>query len=187
MQGLVTVRACPDPRSQYTEMAQEMKTLLSRGAAPGSIAVLIRNTMHIGLLLDVLQQNRIPVGQVAAATLRGAVPGNPHTDAGRASVRFSAKNGKSEDPSSEALKNGISVMTMHAAKGLEFDHVFLPDLNEGILPGSRARKPSEIEEERRIFYVAMTRASRTLFLSYCETRRRRKTAPSRFLEDLLQK
>ena len=156
--GTVMVRAYPDPRSQYTEMAQRIRSLLDGGAAPGSIAVLVRNTIHLQLLLDVLDQNQVPVGPVAAS-----VRGKP-----------------------KKKQNGIFVMTIHAAKGLEFDHVFLPDLNEGILPGSRARKPSEIEEERRIFYVAMTRASHTLFLSYCETRRQRKTAPSRFLEDLLQ-
>ncbi|MBR0172822.1 MAG: ATP-dependent helicase [Lachnospiraceae bacterium] len=63
-------------------------------------------------------------------------------------------------------KNGVRLLTMHAAKGLEFDTVFLPSLNEGVIPSVRAGTRDEIEEERRLLYVAMTRARRRLYLSY---------------------
>lgn len=60
----------------------------------------------------------------------------------------------------------IPILTMHAAKGLEFDTVFLPDLNEGIIPSRKSTSPEAIEEERRLLYVAMTRAKRRLELLY---------------------
>ena len=60
----------------------------------------------------------------------------------------------------------IPILTMHAAKGLEFDTVFLPDLNEGMLPSRKSTSPEAIEEERRLLYVAMTRAKKRLELLY---------------------
>ncbi len=75
----------------------------------------------------------------------------------------------------------VAVMTMHASKGLEFDTVFLPDLNEGILPGRRSIADSDIEEERRLFYVAMTRARERLCLSYVTGSGESRERPSRFL------
>ncbi|MCM1174026.1 MAG: ATP-dependent helicase [Blautia sp.] len=79
---------------------------------------------------------------------------------------------------------GIRLMTMHAAKGLEFSTVYLPDVNEGKLPSRQAVAPDEIEEERRMFYVAMTRAKKTLYLFYCE-QENGKDRPSRFLDPIL--
>ena len=75
-------------------------------------------------------------------------------------------------------------MTMHASKGLEFDTVFLPDLNEGILPGRRAVTDADIEEERRLFYVAMTRAKKRLVLLYLTGTKENPRVPSRFLAPL---
>ncbi len=60
----------------------------------------------------------------------------------------------------------IPILTMHAAKGLEFDTVFLPDLNEGMIPSRKSTSPEAIEEERRLLYVAMTRAKKRLELLY---------------------
>ena len=75
----------------------------------------------------------------------------------------------------------VRIMTMHASKGLEFDTVFLPDLNEGILPGRRSAGDQDIEEERRLFYVAMTRARKELFLSYTAGSTGSRERPSRQL------
>ena len=63
-------------------------------------------------------------------------------------------------------KEGVNLMTMHAAKGLEFDTVFVIEANEGSCPYKKATADEEIEEERRLFYVAMTRAKRKLVISY---------------------
>jgi len=65
----------------------------------------------------------------------------------------------------------VTLMTIHAAKGLEFDYVFIAGLEEGMFPHSRSYlDPKELEEERRLAYVALTRAKLQLYLSYAETR-----------------
>ena len=79
-------------------------------------------------------------------------------------------------------------MTMHSSKGLEYDTVIILDINEGNIPKMRQgikldRK--ELEEERRIFYVAMTRAKKALILSYVTGTKDRPKLPSCFIEPLL--
>ncbi len=85
----------------------------------------------------------------------------------------------------------VSLMTLHSAKGLEFDAVFLAGLEEGLLPHSRSfDTPAELEEERRLFYVGMTRAKKVLVLSRAVYRRSygeerlRASMPSRFLAEI---
>lgn len=68
----------------------------------------------------------------------------------------------------ETLKNkdGIMLSTMHGSKGLEWKHVFIIDCVEGVCPSPKAETAEELEEERRLFYVAMTRAKEHLYLCY---------------------
>lgn len=80
----------------------------------------------------------------------------------------------------------LQILTMHGAKGLEFERVYLPDINEGVLPHPKAVSPEQIEEERRIFYVGMTRAKKKLALSYCTGTKEAPKKPSRFLAPLLK-
>lgn len=80
-------------------------------------------------------------------------------------------------------QNGIQLMTIHASKGLEFRKVFLPECNEGKMPSEQSKTQAQIEEERRMFYVAMTRAKQGLFLFFY-TEKNGKGAPSRFLNPL---
>jgi len=81
-------------------------------------------------------------------------------------------------------------MTIHAAKGLEFDTVFITGLEEGLFPYERmgADGTEDEEEERRLFYVALTRAAHKLFLSYATTRtvfgKTKVNSPSSFLLDI---
>ena len=100
-----------------------------------------------------------------------------------------------EDDSFE--QPSIKLMTLHSAKGLEFPHVYLVGLEEGLLPHKRSitdeleSNPSAIEEERRLAYVGITRAKDVLTISYAETRmkwgKRYKTKPSRFLKEMQRK
>ncbi|MBQ9512878.1 MAG: ATP-dependent helicase [Lachnospiraceae bacterium] len=76
------------------------------------------------------------------------------------------------------------VLTMHGAKGLEFDSVFLPCLNEGVIPAKRATKGEDLEEERRLLYVGVTRARMQVFLSCVYGAKDNKERPSRFLKEL---
>lgn len=80
-------------------------------------------------------------------------------------------------------KQGVTLMTMHASKGLQFDTVYLPDCNEGQVPSDQAVTEEEVEEERRMFYVAMTRARGKLCLLAYKGRTG-KEGPSRFLKTL---
>ena len=70
---------------------------------------------------------------------------------------------------------------MHACKGLEYPYVFLPDCNEGKIPHKKAHSEEELEEERRMFYVAMTRAKEKLEILYIQDKLGKKLQPSRFL------
>jgi DNA helicase-2/ATP-dependent DNA helicase PcrA len=85
-------------------------------------------------------------------------------------------------------KDGVRLMTLHQAKGLEFSHVFIIGLEEGILPHSRSiDNIYELEEERRLFYVGITRAKKKLYITYARRRfifgRRGDSAKSRFIDE----
>jgi ATP-dependent DNA helicase UvrD/PcrA len=80
------------------------------------------------------------------------------------------------DPGGES-RRGVHLLTLHRSKGLEFDTVFLPRLEEKELPSRQSRTEAEVDEERRLLYVGMTRAKRALWLSWSGT-------PSRFLAEL---
>ena len=86
--------------------------------------------------------------------------------------------------------DAVRLSTLHAAKGLEFRHVFLVGVEEGVLPHREAIEAGNVDEERRLMYVGLTRAQESLHLSYCRTRKRAgekvDCAPSRFLAELSQ-
>jgi DNA helicase-2/ATP-dependent DNA helicase PcrA len=95
------------------------------------------------------------------------------------------------DADETSVDQAITLMTIHSAKGLEFDHVFLTGMEEGVFPHSRVLNdadPSAIEEERRLAYVALTRARRKLALSYVQARflwgQTHENEPSRFVRSL---
>jgi DNA helicase-2/ATP-dependent DNA helicase PcrA len=86
------------------------------------------------------------------------------------------------------IEDKITLMTLHAAKGLEFDSVYLTGLEEGLFPLGRAiENPMELEEERRLFYVGATRAKKNLYISMATVRNRfgeMESIPSRFIKEL---
>ncbi len=91
-----------------------------------------------------------------------------------------AMAGKKHYAEETGKKGAVTILTYHASKGLEFDEVYLPCLNEGILPERRAGDPAAIEEERRLFYVGMTRAREKLYLSCAKEIQGREVQRSRF-------
>ena len=96
----------------------------------------------------------------------------------------------SDEKEKQLKKNAIALMTMHAAKGLEFPEVYIVGMEEGILPHRRSLENDQagVPEERRLCYVGVTRAEERLTMSMCLTRKKwgkdQDTLPSRFLYEL---
>lgn len=86
----------------------------------------------------------------------------------------------------EGIKEGVRLMTMHSSKGLEFRVVYILDANEGVTPHNKAVLDPDLEEERRMFYVAMTRAKERLHIYYARERYHKKQAVSRFVQEAEQ-
>ena len=84
----------------------------------------------------------------------------------------------------DAGKDAVMIATMHYAKGLEYDVVFIPDANDGITPYRRALLEEDLEEERRMFYVAMTRAKERLYIYYVKERFGRACGRSPFIDEV---
>jgi len=98
-----------------------------------------------------------------------------------------ALEGEREEEAEEK-GDAVTLITMHSCKGLEFPHVYIVGLEDGLLPHSRAKEDGTLDEERRLFYVAITRAMQSLTISHCTGRKKygRITPcyPSPFLREL---
>ena len=92
---------------------------------------------------------------------------------------------KEQARSREKKAEGVSLMTMHSSKGLEYRIVYILDANEGVTPHHKAVLDADMEEERRMFYVAMTRAKERLHVNYVRERYNRKQDVSRFVKEYL--
>ena len=93
------------------------------------------------------------------------------------------------DQDEEGDDNRVTLMTVHSAKGLEFDYIYIVGMEEGLFPSSRSVESlADLEEERRLFYVALTRAKKAAMLSFAEMRRvwgkTENSMPSRFLKEI---
>lgn len=104
-----------------------------------------------------------------------------HIDDYRNELRHQAENRKKKDKD----KDSVSMATMHSSKGLEYQVVFIIDANEGITPHHKAVLEADLEEERRLFYVAMTRAKEYLHIYSVKERYNKELACSRFVGELL--
>ena len=127
----------------------------------------------------------------AVATRHDGSPGKE----GVAAFIAEAALASDQDELDQGVKRGVTLMTVHAAKGLEFDTVFVAGMEEGLFPhagppagGGRNNEERDEEEERRLFYVAMTRAKRRLILTFARVRtlygESYLTLPSSFLQDI---
>ncbi|WP_280517351.1 ATP-dependent DNA helicase UvrD2 [Catellatospora sp. TT07R-123] len=123
------------------------------------------------------QPDRPPAGGAArerweslAALVRLATEFRPEPDAQSGLVAFTEELARREHAQHAPTVDGVTLASLHAAKGLEWDAVFLVGLVEGTLPTGYARTPEALEEERRLLYVGITRARQWLWLSYGEAR-----------------
>ncbi|MBK3331639.1 UvrD-helicase domain-containing protein [Persephonella atlantica] len=112
---------------------------------------------------------------------------------GKTFLEFLEESSLSQAQDSLENSNSVKIMTVHASKGLEFPVVFIAGLEDGLFPSGRAFEDIEqMEEERRLFYVAITRAKEKVFITYARKRatfsgRINETKPSRFLRDIKKK
>ena len=95
-------------------------------------------------------------------------------------------NLKESNASNRSYGKGVVLSTMHGAKGLEYDTVYIIDANEGISPHKKSVSETEISEERRMFYVAMTRAINNLHIYYSKTRYNKEMEVSRFVKEIME-
>jgi DNA helicase-2/ATP-dependent DNA helicase PcrA len=111
-------------------------------------------------------------------SLRALVAMAEETPSGTELATFVTELAQRAENAHAPVADGVVLATLHAAKGLEWDAVFCAGVREGRLPFSMADTPAEIEEERRLFYVGVTRARRNLMISW-------RGRPSRFLDAML--
>ena len=100
-------------------------------------------------------------------------------------IRIYEESLKNQNRTTLSNKDMVTIITMHGAKGLEYETVYIPDMNEGTIPHKKSVTTEALEEERRMLYVAMTRAKENLSLFYVEGKDERK-GKSRFIGEILE-
>jgi len=125
-----------------------------------------------------------------AATRYDALPGQEGVERLLEDAALATDQDEMDARTGERDRNAVTLLTVHAAKGLEFDHVFVTGLEDGLFPHEQldTRGTKDAEEERRLFYVALTRARTNLYLTYAQVRtvfgQRLPRMPSQFLLDI---
>jgi DNA helicase II / ATP-dependent DNA helicase PcrA len=132
-------------------------------------------------------ENRIQNVKAMFADLDEAAPGKPALERIETFLDdLTLDSERAEEK--ERTGDAVTLITMHSCKGLEYPHVYVVGLEDGLLPHSRSKVEGTIDEERRLFYVAITRAMKTLMISHCETRKKFGDVlachPSPFLKEL---
>ncbi|MCD7708720.1 MAG: ATP-dependent helicase [Clostridiales bacterium] len=115
-----------------------------------------------------------------ADELAGSASGYPTMFAWTEHIRDYKRQMENMDSAPKEAPEAVTVSTLHSSKGLEYKIVFLLDVNEGIMPYRKAVLPADVEEERRLFYVGMTRAKDRLYLCSTKSRAGQTQEPSRF-------
>jgi DNA helicase-2/ATP-dependent DNA helicase PcrA len=134
-------------------------------------------------------ENRLRNLKDLIATLDGNEPGTrPLVDRLQDFLEQITLDTEREDEEDEAPGDAVTLITMHSCKGLEFPHVYVVGLEDGLLPHTRSKDEGTMDEERRLFYVAITRAMQTLSISHCGGRKKYGKVvpchPSPFLNEL---
>lgn len=158
-------------------VAKRIERLIHGGADPGQCAVLTRINAQQPVICAALHERGIPY------RLRTDSGWLDQSVSEVTAVQSSEKT--VEDLQQARARGQVTVSTIHAAKGLEFGHVFLVGCSEGLLPFGSPREGEDLEEERRLMYVAVTRAEDTLHLSFAEKKDPASFArrtPSRFVQ-----
>jgi DNA helicase II / ATP-dependent DNA helicase PcrA len=184
--------------SRARKAVEQFRFLIAKHAARlGGVPAeeLTRDVIREAGLLEDLRKENTPEGLmrwenvqelISAVAEHSAASGEPETALSTFLQEVSLITDADSDDGND---NKVTLMTLHASKGLEFPVVFICGLEEGLFPMARAlQEPAELEEERRLFYVGATRAEEMLFLSHARSRfrygRHESAIRSRFLEEV---
>src|SRR6266851_5682509 len=177
------------PLRAFQELIAKLQEALAASEAPDFLRAVLSETGYMDMLRDRNTPDDVArienLEELVRAVAEGMENGESFTDFLDAAALVS-------DADSFEGKPGVTLITLHSTKGLEFDHVFLTGMEEGISPHSRALNEEKgIEEERRLVYVGMTRARKSLTLTRAVYRRifgsehqLRASLPSRFLAEI---
>jgi DNA helicase-2/ATP-dependent DNA helicase PcrA len=177
------------PLRAFQELIAKLREALATKGAPDFLRAVLDETGYMDMLRDRNTPDDVArienLEELVRAVAEGIENGESFTDFLDAAALVS-------DADSFEGKPGVTLITLHSTKGLEFDHVFLTGMEEGISPHSRALNEEKgIEEERRLVYVGMTRARKSLTLTRAVYRRvfgneqqLRASLPSRFLAEI---
>ncbi len=177
------------PLRAFQELIAKLQEALAASEAPDFLRAVLSETGYTDMLRDRNTPDDVArienLEELVRAVAEGMENGESFTDFLDAAALVS-------DADSFEGKPGVTLITLHSTKGLEFDHVFLTGMEEGISPHSRAvNEEKGIEEERRLVYVGMTRARKSLTLTRAVYRRifgsehqLRASLPSRFLAEI---
>jgi DNA helicase-2/ATP-dependent DNA helicase PcrA len=177
------------PLRAFQELIAKLQDALATSEAPDFLRAVLDETGYMDMLRDRNTPDDVArienLEELVRAVAEGIENGESFTDFLDAAALVS-------DADSFEGKPGVTLITLHSTKGLEFDHVFLTGMEEGISPHSRALNEEKgIEEERRLVYVGMTRARKSLTLTRAVYRRifgneqqLRASLPSRFLAEI---
>ena len=155
--------------------------------APYAAVHYIGNAMHyLDFLKDYAKEHHIPENELTDIfeAVRESSQGCKTAAAWFAHIDDYSEELKKQAVKQGAAPEGVALSTLHSAKGLEYRVVIIPDVNEDNIPHVRAAQEAELEEERRLFYVGITRAMERLYLFAVSENAGRKKPPSRFLAQL---
>ncbi|MCC8023699.1 MAG: ATP-dependent helicase [Clostridium sp.] len=165
----------------------EYDLMMIRNMAPGAAVNYIRKAVdYDGYIREYAQDRRMKPEELMEALdqLQESASGFKTSEEWFAHMEAYKEQLLRRSRSRDETGTGVSLMTMHSAKGLEYQVVYILDANEGISPHHRAVLNPDVEEERRMFYVAMTRAKERLHLYYVKERYHKKQEVSRFVEEV---
>lgn len=189
--GRLQLTPCETEKEEYQKLIAEIRKLHQKGMKLSDMAVLYRTGAEGRPLKEALGKADIPFsvgrkGKEAVQKLpdvRQLPNGNQPSEA--KTPKDTAQSADTRGTATEPPE-ALVLSTYHGSKGLEFETVFLVDVNEGVTPHKKASEQQEtLEEERRMFYVAVTRAKQILHILYTKSRYNKAQRPSRFLSELM--
>ncbi|MGN8737509.1 ATP-dependent helicase [Bilifractor sp. HCP3S3_D3] len=161
-------------------------TMIRHLAPYGALNYIRREIGYEGYLRDYAMQRNIPPEDLLQVLdeLTESARNYRTCEEWKASIEKYREKLKQQRALRSEEHSGVVVSTLHASKGMEYDTVYILDVNEGIIPYHKAVLDADLEEERRMLYVGMTRARKDLYIYSVRERYDKKIAPSRFLREI---